>query len=126
MLRSRARVAAMARCPGTMRIGDHLRATRVFVRRAPTGRYFYRVPSRLPATDDGSGTPLAGELDSAAADGRERTGIAPGTVRGRFAGDDTVAFATDNSAPFTGDDSAAADSGSTVRADGAAEADEAA
>src|SRR5690242_17283598 len=59
-----ARGAVMARCTGTMRIGDHLRATRVFVRRALPGRYFNRVPSRLPATDDGNGRSVANDLGS--------------------------------------------------------------
>ena len=60
----RARGAVIARCTGTMRIGDHLRATRVFVRRARPGRYFNRVPSRLPATNDGRGRSIAADLDS--------------------------------------------------------------
>src|SRR5712692_5978271 len=41
--------------------GGHLRATRLFVRRARSGLYFNRVPS-LPATDDGSARPLAEDL----------------------------------------------------------------
>jgi len=43
------------------RNGGHLRATRLFVRRARPGLYFNRVPS-LPATDDGSASPLAEDL----------------------------------------------------------------
>ena len=43
--------------------GGHLRATRLFVRRAKSGLYFYRVPS-LPATDDGSARPLAEDLSN--------------------------------------------------------------
>ena len=41
----------------------HLRATRLFVRRARPGLYFNRVPS-LPATDDGSARPLAEDLST--------------------------------------------------------------
>src|SRR5271165_3562996 len=41
----------------------HLRATRLLVRRARSGLYFNRVPS-LPATDDGSARPLAGDLST--------------------------------------------------------------
>ena len=47
----------------------HLRATRLFVRRARPGLYFNRVPS-LPATDDGSARPLAEDL-STDSDGSE-------------------------------------------------------
>jgi hypothetical protein len=40
-----------------------LRATRLFVRKTLPDLYFNRVPS-LPATDDGSARPLAGDLST--------------------------------------------------------------
>src|SRR5690242_14550481 len=116
----RAREADIARCTGTMRIGDHLRATRVFVRRARPARYFNRVPSRLPATDDGRGRSIAADLDSGGGDdmtwaeGPEDSIAGAGGASGD--GQDSRAAiagsaAGDNSA--TGDNSAAIDSSAT-------------
>src|SRR5580704_5685038 len=64
------------------RNGGHLRATRLFVRRARPGRYFNRVPS-LPATDDGSAGPLAEDLSTGSGGREDSIGDAdmePGTV----------------------------------------------
>src|SRR5882757_4291192 len=107
----------MARCTGTMKIGNHLRATRVFVRSAVPDRYFYRVPSRLPTTDDGSGRPLAEDRDSATPDSRERTDTAaPDQAGDHVAGDGSPAFARD---------SRAAAGSSTVQEKGTTEAGDA-
>ena len=54
------------------RNGGHLRATRLFVRRAMPDLYFNRVPS-LPATDDGSGRPLTEDLSTGSDDGEDIT-----------------------------------------------------
>src|SRR2546423_9937580 len=101
----------MARCTGTMKIGDHLRATRVFARRARPDRYFNRVPSRLPATDDGSGRSVAADLDSDGGedmawangpeDGIAGAGGAPGDGQGSIAARDRDA-AEDGSAAGKG------------------------
>src|SRR5208337_1563127 len=60
----------------------HLRATRLFVRRARPGLYFNRVPS-LPATDDGNARPLAEDLSTSSSGSEEITWDAdtePGTA----------------------------------------------
>src|SRR5260370_23163063 len=64
------------------RNGGHLRATRLFVRRARPGLYFNRVPS-LPATDDGSARSLAEDLSTGSGDSEDITWDAdtePGTA----------------------------------------------
>src|SRR5689334_13366652 len=96
-----------------MRIGDHLRATRVFVRRARLGRYFNRVPSRLPATNDGRGRPIAADLDS---DGAGGMTWAEGP-------EDSIAGAS--SASGDGQDSGPAIAGSATAETGSADGDNA-
>src|SRR5580704_16605210 len=54
------------------RNGGHLRATRLFVRRAMPDLYFNRVQS-LPATDDGSARPLTEDLSTGSGDGEDIT-----------------------------------------------------
>ena len=60
----------------------HLRATRLFVRRARPGLYFNRVPSP-PATDDGSARPLAEDLSNGSGGSEDITwgaDMEPGTA----------------------------------------------
>src|SRR5689334_14188668 len=100
-----------------MRIGDHLRATRVFVRRARLGRYFNRVPSRLPATNDGRGRSIAADLDSDGgddvtwADGPEDsiTGAGGASGNGQDSGAAIAGSATVETGRAAGDSSAAGD-----------------
>src|SRR5260370_11877802 len=87
------------------RNGGHLRATRLFVRRARPGLYFNRVPS-LPATDDGSASPLAEDLRTRSGGSEDITGDAdaePGPTEAdvmlEVTGPDTRSRTTDPNPP---------------------------